>query len=309
MRRSSWALVIWSGVIVLWMLLIATVDCRTYTGSCSQAKAGNITFLGLIWLLGVLAALGIRFRSQVLRYRARLGSANNAVATAQVAWQQPGLLESRAGHFSAMHNTRWLLPGNTGPHVLAIRRGLFGRLGINVDGRAVANLGRIGFRGVSRTSQPVHVDGHEAVVYGQMVLRQGGLAGAFNLASYYFDVFIDGRSLLDGSEIGVLTGRAEAAVYSPAGQFYRRLWSPANIAPTVTVGEAIAVTREHGFLVGWVILLVGNVLVLQAAARGLRWAARIPPGTRRWLRGLIVAMTVIGLVVVMLAGVAVAQRL
>jgi hypothetical protein len=322
MRKSTWALVIWSGLIVMWMSLVATVDCRTYTGSCGQAKAGNISFLALLWFVGLLVVLGVRFRTQIkASYHSRFSSTGGSFsagegfsagvgfAAAPAAWQRPGLIESRAGRFSAMHNTRWVLPGNNSFHVLAISRGLFGRLGVSVDGRAVASLGRMGLGGVTRTSQPISVDGHQVVVFGQYLLRQGGLAGAFNLAAYYFDVFVDGRSLLDGSEIGVLAGRVGAAQSSPAALFYRRLWSPANIVPTITVGEAVALTREHAFLAGWVVLLVGNVLVLQAGARGWSWTARVRPGVRRWTKAFVVALCVVGLATVMLAAALAAQRL
>ena len=223
---------------------------------------------------------------------------------------QFGLLQASPGRFSILQNSRWLIPGNTTPHLLRIQRGLFGRLRISIDGQVQASLRRMGWGSVTRTSDPMTVDGHQVVVFGQYFLVPKALLGILNGATYYFDVFVDGRSMLDGSDIGVLAGRVAASEQSPAAQLYRRQMSPGGMAPVITVGEAVALMHEPGFLAGWAVLIVGNVLVLQVGARGWRWVAgAASPSLRTWLRALVVAVCIVGLVAVMLAGAAAAQRL
>jgi hypothetical protein len=64
-------------------------------------------------------------------------------------------------------------------------------------------------------------------------------------------------------------------------------------------GEAVALSHEPGLLAGWAVLIVGNILVLQAGTRAWRWSGNAASAsTRSWPKALVLSICVIGLVAV-----------
>jgi hypothetical protein len=157
------------------------------------------------------------------------------------------------------------------------------------------------------------VDGQQICVYVQMMSNPAatGLAGIWRFPiAFSADVFLNGRSLLDGSPLKVLSERIAEASNDPEIARGRRLASPSGLVWVVSVGEIVAIaSRPTATTVPAIILVVaGNFLVLKAGARGLRFAATKAQGRRLFFLGAaVIAAALVGLVAVLLVGLLVAR--
>lgn len=212
-----------------------------------------------------------------------------------------GLLDSRPRRFSIIRNVRWLIPGASGPHELRIER----NLAVTVDGVRVGSLHKFGFSDVSSTTPTITIDGHQVVVYAQLTAEQGTLGARTRINC---DVFVDGRSLLDGSNAAVLPARTAAAQDGPVAQRRRRLFSVGGAFPVISAGELIAIARAHNAAYGAATLIVGNLVSLWLASKLWTASRSMKPSTQRIIRIAAVFVCCLGLVVTLATGVVVSAR-
>lgn len=166
-------------------------------------------------------------------------------------------------------NNRWLVPGVTRPHELRIDSGTlgFGPIHVRVDGQLVATFQKPNRKQPATWSTPMAVDGYEAQAYAQTVKGM----------SVYVDLFVNGWSLLDGSPISVLSGRAAAAPWQPSILRANRAYAADRLSYIVSAGEMWPVIRYGASLrliAALICLAGGNLLVFKAGAFSLRWIGR-----------------------------------
>jgi hypothetical protein len=207
----------------------------------------------------------------------------------------------------AIRNDHWLLPGASSPHQLALSwvRWSTDKVRVTLDGEDVDVFHGPSFANPATVSGTIMVDGQQICVYVQMTANPAatGLAGIWRFPlAFSADVFLNGRSLLDGSPLKVLSERIAEASNDPEVVRGRRLASPSGLVWVVSVGEIVAIaSRPTATTVPAIILVVaGNFLVLKAGARGIRFAATKAQGRRLFFLGAaVIAVALVGLVAVL----------
>lgn len=210
-----------------------------------------------------------------------------------------GLVNSKPQLFSMIRRDRWMIPGRPGAHEIRITRSLR----ITVDGAVIGSMPKFDLGVFATQSKQLQIDGHEVVVYTEMAPSGSG-PGARTLI--YCNLYLDGRSMLDGSSVGVLAERTAAADNGPVAQRRRRFYSPFGLGAVITVGEAAGLAREPGFPAGLVVLVIGNALAFAAGARFWRLASTSGAGSmrQRWL-----VVTAVGCFVALIVVLAVAASI
>jgi hypothetical protein len=213
---------------------------------------------------------------------------------------QFGLLASQSHHFSMIRNDQWLIPGTSGPHELRIER----NLAVTVDGVRVGSMPKFGLSDFSSASPTLAIDGHQVLVSAVTKAEPGALGSRTHICC---DVFVDGRSLLDGAGVATLPAREASAENGPVAQQRRRFFSGGGAFAVISAGELVAIARGHSAACGAAILIFGNLLSLWLTSRLWRASSSMAPSTQRIARIAAVLGCFLGLAVTLVAGVLVAE--